>query len=64
MTLTAAAGTAFDYCRSTAWTLDTEAASATVSLATADVDTIDLSSFCSFETTAAAGELALLRIRK
>jgi hypothetical protein len=62
VTLTAAAGTQFDYVRVTGWSLDTEAASATVSTATADVDTINVSSICSFETSASAGGLALLRI--
>lgn len=64
MTLTAAAGTAFDYVRSTAFGLDTEAASASVSLAASDVDTIDVSSICEFETTAAAGALVLVRLKR
>ncbi len=42
MTLTAAAGTEFDYVESTAFSLDTEAASASVSLASADVDAIKM----------------------
>lgn len=62
MTLTTDAGTQFDYVRSTAFSLDAEAASASVSLGSADVDVIDVSSICSFESSASAGGLALLRI--
>lgn len=64
MTLTAAAGTSFDYVRNVGFALDAEAASTTVSVAAADVDTIDVSSICEFESTAAAGGLALLRMKK
>lgn len=42
ITLTAAAGTKFDYARNAAWSLDTEAASTTVALASADEDAVKL----------------------
>lgn len=56
MTLTAAAGTQFDYVRSL------NDLSTTVSVAAADVDAIDVSSICAFETSADADGLAVLRV--
>lgn len=43
---------------------DTEAATSTVTIGTADEDAIDVSAFCRWETECAAGGLALLRIHK
>lgn len=62
MTLTAAAGTVFDYVRNGAWSLDTEAASTTVSLAAGDADAIDVSSIAKFVSSAVAGSLAVLAV--
>jgi hypothetical protein len=62
-TITAAAGTQFDYVRNISWNLDTEAASTVIVIATADVDAIDVSSICEFEDSAAADGLATLRMK-
>ncbi len=64
ITLTAAAGTKFDYVHNVAWNLDTEAASTTVSVAAADVDALDISSIARIERGAAQDGLALIRVRK
>lgn len=62
VTLTAAAGTEFDYVENIAWSLDAEAASMTVSVAAADVDAIDISTIARWTKPAAADGLALLTI--
>lgn len=62
-TITAAAGTQFDYVRNVSWNLDTEAASVVVVVAAADVDAIDVSSICEFEDSAAADGFATLRMK-
>lgn len=62
-TMTAAAGYEFESVDGTAWGEDTEAEALTVSLATADVDTIDISSIASWESTASADGFALLRFK-
>ena len=62
MTLTAEAGTVFDYVRSVASGLDSAAVSATVSVAAGDADTLDISSIAQYETAASADGLALVKL--
>lgn len=62
MTLTAAAGTEFDYVRNGAFGEDTAAAGTSVSLAAADVDTINISTIARWTKGAAADGLALLTL--
>lgn len=63
MTLTAAAGYSFESVDGTTFGEDIEAEALTVSVAAADVDTIDISSIAQWESSAAAGALAQLRIK-
>jgi hypothetical protein len=61
LTIVADAGTAIDDLV-VGYGLDTEAPAATVTIGSADVEAIDVSSICSFESSAAAGELAWVKI--
>ena len=64
LTLTVDAGYELDYCRNAAFGLDTEAASVVVTeTVEEDVDAIDVSSICEFETSAAADGFARLRVK-
>lgn len=62
-TLTAAAGYEFADVSVVSFNEDTPAVSGTVSLAAADVDTIDISSIAQYETSASANGLALLKLK-
>lgn len=65
LTVQTAAGTDLDYIRCSAWGLDTEAISCTVATSVAaDVDAIDVSSICEFETSAGADGYSRLRLKK
>jgi hypothetical protein len=64
LSITTDAGTALDYLKATSSRNDTPAASVAVSVGTATVDAIDVSDFCEFETSASAGQLALVRIKR
>ena len=63
MTLTTLAGTVFDYVDGTAFNEDTPAEALTVVLTSTDADKIDASAIFSYESSAAANELAVVRIR-
>lgn len=63
LTITTDAGVEIVGAANAFWSLDAEAATSVVSVGAADVDTIDVSKFCRWESTAAAGALAELRIK-
>jgi hypothetical protein len=63
LTIATAAGYAITEPSANVWYLDTEAATVTLSNGTEDVDTVDVSSVFEWESTAAAGELAFLKIK-
>lgn len=63
MTLTAAAGTEFLVPDGPTFGEDTAAEAVTFSIAAADVDAIDCSKIFAYESSAAAGELAVVRVK-
>lgn len=65
VTITAAAGTKFDYVRNTAWNLDTEAASTTVSIGTADAECIKMTRWKWLRSGGpTSGEVAVLSVAR
>lgn len=63
MTLTAATGTEFEYVDGTAFGLDAEVEVLTVSVAAGDADMIDCSAIFAYESSAAANEFAVVRVK-
>lgn len=63
MTLTAAAGREFVYVDGTAFFEDAAAEAMTVSTAAGDADRIDCSAIFAYESSAASGELAVVRVK-
>lgn len=63
LTVVTAAGYAITEPSANVWYLDTEAATVSLSNGTEDVDTIDASDLFEIESTAAAGELVLIKVK-
>ena len=63
MTLTTLAGTVFEYVDGTAFNLDAAAEALEVVLTSTDADAIDCSAIFAYESSAAANELAVVRVK-
>ncbi len=63
LTIAGASGILIDEPSVNVWTDDTEAASATASVSTADVDMLDVSSIARYTSSASAGQLATVKVR-
>jgi len=63
LTLTTDAGVEVYALENTVWDLDTEVATSVATIGTADVDAIDISDICEFETSAAQDGYARVRVK-